>query len=212
MNAVTTHFAIKIAKPPGDRWVQLPVDKPKRPGLFTTPRGKDKDLAQWAAITALELLGPETDDERVRGYAEQLAGLTAAARERDINLAYVRMLASTRVPAANVEVSVFRTSRAYPVLTLDTLEGLYAKRDPATASLDVSRVELPAGPAVRLYREWRGGDDPSDTVVSVTYVCRPPEIKNAIVYTMSWLIDNDDAELAPYADNLATTLQITLDQ
>jgi hypothetical protein len=210
---VTTHFAIKIAKPPGDRWVQLPMDKPKRPGLFTSTRGgKDKDLAQWAAITALELLGPETANEPVRAYAEQLAGLAAAARERDIYLAYVRMLASTWVPAANVEVSVFRTSRASPVLTLDTLEELYSKRDAATARLDVSRVQLPAGPAVRLHREWQGGDDPSDTVVSVTYVCRPPEIKNAVVYTMSWLIDNDASELTPYADNLATTLRIILDQ
>lgn len=209
---MTTHFAIKIAQPTGDGWVRLPMDKPKRPGLLNATRGKDKHLAQWAAITALELLGPETDNEPVRAYAEQLAGLAVAARERDIYLAYVRMLDSTEVPAANVEVSVFRTSRAYPVLTLDAIEELYAKRDAATASLEVSRVELPAGPAVRLHREWQGGDDPSDTVVSVTYVCRPHEIKNAVVYTMSWLIDNDDPELAQYADNLATTLQITLDQ
>lgn len=209
---MTTHFAIKIAKPAGDGWVRLPTDKPRRPGLLTARRGKDKDLARWAAITALELLGPETGNEPVRACAEELAGLAAAARERDISLAYVRMLASTWVPAANVEVSLFRTSRAYPALTLDTLEKLYAKRDAATASLEVSRVELPAGPAVRLHREWQGGDDPSDTVVSVTYVCRPHEIKNAVVYTMSWLIDNDDPELAQYADNLATTLQITLGQ
>lgn len=206
---MTTHFAIKIAHPPGDGWVQLPMDKPKRPGLFTATHGKDKTLAQWATITALELLGPETDNEPVRVYAEQLAGLAAAARERDIYLAYVRMLGSAEVPAANVEVSVFRTSRAYPVLTLDTLEELYAKRDRETASLEVGRVDLPAGPAVRLHRAWQGGDDPSDTVVSVTYICRPPEIKNAVVYTMSWLIDNDDPELAQYADDLATTLRIT---
>jgi hypothetical protein len=207
---VTTHFAVKIAQPQGDGWVQLPMDKPKRAGLFTAARGgKDKNLAQWAAVTALELLGPETDNEPVRAYAEQLAGLAVAARERDIYLAYVRMLGSTEVPAANVEVSVFRTSPAYPVLTLDTLEGLYAKRDPETTSLEVGRVELPAGPAVRLYRAWQGGDDPSDTVVSVTYVCRPPEIKNAVVFTMSWLIENDEPEPAHYADNLAMTLRIT---
>jgi hypothetical protein len=206
---MTSQFAISIERPVGEGWVRLPTRKPKRPGLFTTTRGKDKNLAQWAAITALELLGPETDNEPVRAYAEQLAGLAVAARVRDIYLAYVRMLGSAEVPAANVEVSLFRTSRAYPVLTLDTLEELYAKRDPETTSLEVGRVELPAGPAVRLHRQWQGGDDPSDTVVSITYLCRPPDIKPAVVYTMSWLIDDDDPELARYADKLATTLQIT---
>jgi hypothetical protein len=209
---VTTYFAITIAEPPGDGWVRLPTNKPKRSPLLSPPHRKDKELARWAATTALQLLGPHTDHERARDYAETLAGLTVTAREHDTYLKYVQMLDSADVPAASIEVSVFRTSRTYPELTLDTLEELFGKRDAETVSLEISRVELPAGPAVRLHREWRGGEDQSDTVVSVTYVCRPPEIRNAVVYTMYWLTANDDAGRTEYADTLAATVQITVGQ
>lgn len=209
---MTTYFAITIAEPPGDWWVRLPTAKPKRRSLRITLRGKDEALADWAAITALELLGTETDDERVRDYAENLAGLEVAARERGTYLKYVQLPDAAEVPAANVEVSVFRTSRTYPELTLDTLEELYGKQGTKTVSLKTSRVELPAGPAVRLHRTWRGGDGPSDTVVSVTYVCRPPEIQNAVVYTMYWITGSDDDKRTECADTLAATLRITVDR
>jgi hypothetical protein len=39
-------------------------------------------------------------------------------------------------------------------------------------------------------------------------VCRPPEIKNAIVYTMYWSLADDDPQLTEIADSLATTLRI----
>jgi hypothetical protein len=208
---VTTHFAITVAQPPGDGWIRLPTAKPKRTGLPAALRGKDKELARWAAITALELLGPETDDEHVRDYAQKLAGLAVTARERGTYLKYVQMPDPAGVPAANIEVSVFRTSRAYPELTLDTLEELYGKQDDQTVSLQTSRAQLPAGPAVRLRREWQGNDQ-ADTVVSVTYVCRPPEIQNAVVYTMYWLTAHDDQGRTEYADTLAATLEITIDK
>jgi hypothetical protein len=209
---VTTYFAITIAEPPGDGWVRLPTAKPKRQGLRITLRGKDKALLGWAASTSRELLGPEAGDERARDYAAGLAGLAAAARERGAYLSYVQMSDSAEVPALSVEVSVFRTSRAYPELTLDTLEELFEKRGPETVSLQVSRTELAAGPAVRLHRHWQGGNDQADTVVSVTYLCRPPEIKNAVVYTMYWLIANDYPVITQYADTLAATLRITVDR
>jgi hypothetical protein len=209
---VTTHFAITIAQPPGDGWVRLPTAKPERASLLSALRGRDKALPGWAASASRELLGPDADGERARDYAAGIAGLAAAARERGAYLAYVQMSDSAEVPALSVEVSVFRTSRAYPELTLDKLEKLFEKRDPETVSLQVSRTELAAGPAVRLRRHWRGGDDQADTVVSVTYLCRPPEIQNAVVYTMYWFITNDYPVITEYADALAATLQITVDQ
>jgi hypothetical protein len=137
-----------------------------------------------------------------------LTELAAGCRERGVKLACVWIPDEVRAPVAHVAVSTIHTSHQHTVLTLDMLEGWVAKRDAATAELEVSRVEVPAGPAVRLRREWRGGDSPSETVVSVTYVCRPPEIKDAIVYTMYWVLVDDDPLLTETADSLAATLRI----
>jgi hypothetical protein len=47
------------------------------------------------------------------------------------------------------------------------------------------------------------------TVVSVTYVCRPSEIKDAIVYMMYWVLVDDEPLFTEIADSLAPTLGIT---
>jgi hypothetical protein len=205
---LTTYFSIRIAKPAGDGWVRLPAERPKRSGIAAAIRGKDKDLSEWAAATARELLGHEADPKLLDRYVSALTGLAAGARERDVKLAYAWMPGTAGLAVARIDVSMIRTSRQYPELTMDTLAEQFAQRDASTTELEVSGVELPVGPAIRLRREWRGGDSPADTAVSVTYVCRPPEIKNAVVYTMYWSLADDDPQLAEIADSLAATLRI----
>lgn len=205
---MTTYFSIKIAKPAGDGWVRLPAERPKRSGIVAAMRGKDKDLSEWAPAAARELLGPQADTKLLDTYADALTDLAAGARERNVKLAYAWMPGTAGVALARIDVSMIRTSREYPALTLDTLEEQFAKQDASTTELEVNRVELPAGPSVRLRRQWRGGDSLSDTAVSVTYVCRPPEIKNAIVYTMYWSLADDGPQLTEIADSLAATLRI----
>jgi len=205
-------YRMNISVPPGDGWVWLPTDKPKRSGLLPALRGKDRDrdrdLPGWAAATARGLLGPQADPELLGKYTDSLARRAADSRERGMKLACVWM-SEPAGAVAHIDVSTIHVSREQPALQLDTLEGQFARRDAATTRLEVSRVELPAGPAVRLRREWHdGGDSPSDTVVSVTYVCRPPEIKDAVVYTMYWVLV-DDPLFTEIADGLAPTLRIT---
>jgi hypothetical protein len=204
-------YRMNISVPPGDGWVWLPTDKPKRSGLLPALRGqdKDKDLPGWAAATARGLLGPQADPELLGKYTDSLARRAASSRERGMKLACVWM-SEPAGAVVQIDVSTIHVSREQPALQLDTLEGQFARRDTATTRLEVSRVELPAGPAVCLRREWHdGGDSPSDTVVSVTYVCRPPEIKDAVVYTMYWVLADDDPLFTEIADSLAATLRIT---
>jgi hypothetical protein len=210
-------YRMDIAVPPGDGWVWLPTtDKPRRSGLLSALRGKDNgrngdsDSPGWATATASGLLGAEADLDFLKKCADTLADLAASARGRGVKVACVWIRGSLW-PAAQIGVSTVRVSRGQPALTLDTLGERFARRDDdATALLEFSLVELPAGPAVRLRREWHdGGDGPSDTVVSVTYVCRPPEIKDAIVYTMYWVLADDDPLFTEIADSLAVTLRIT---
>ena len=164
-------YRMNIAVPPGDGWVWLPTDKPRRSSLLPALRGRDKDrdLPGWAAATARGLLGPQADPEVLSNYTDSLARRAAGSRERGMKLACVWM-SEPAGAVAQIDVSTIHVSREQPALRLDKLEGQFARRDDeATAVLEVSRVELPAGPAVRLRREWHdGGDGPEDTVVSVT--------------------------------------------
>jgi hypothetical protein len=209
------NYRMNIAVPPGDGWVWLPAEQPGRSGLLSALRGKDngKNAAsdlEWATVTASGLLGPQAGSELLKECAGTLAGLAAGARERGVKVACA-WIRDSLWPAAQINVSTIHVSRGQPALTLDTLEERFARRDDdGTAVLEVSRVELPAGPAVRLRREWHGGGGtPSDTVVSVTYACRPPRIKDAVVYMMYWVLVDDDPLFTEIADSLAATLRIT---
>jgi hypothetical protein len=210
---VTNQFAVSIDKPPGQGWVRLPMGKPKHPGLLTALRGKNRDLAEWSSAAARELLGPQAGREQLDARAETLTRLAAGGRQRGTLFKYAWMAGPDALSTAHIDISVVRISRAIPELTLDMLQEMYTNRDGAdTIVLDVSRTELPAGPAVRLHRRWQDGHDPSDTVVSVAYLCRPPQIKPAVNFTMYWLIGDDDPMLTEYADTLAATLKITVDR
>jgi hypothetical protein len=74
-------------------------------------------------------------------------------------------------------------------------------------------IRLPVGgPSHPLHRRRQADDDPADTAVLVTYLCRPPQIKAAVNFTMYWLIGDDTPALTEYADVLAATRWITVER
>jgi len=214
---MTTYFGIGLGRPPGQGWVRLPEEPEstgKSPIAALRAKSKDKnknneDLTEWAATTAGDLLGPGPDPARKAQYAETLADLAAGARKRDVRLGYAWIPNDVGAVVAKIDISVIHTTREHPELTLDLLERRFAGRDAATLELEVSRTELPVGPAVRLRREWGSADSPADAVVSVTYLVRPPAIRNAISYSMYWVLVDDDPLLTEIADSTAETLSIT---
>lgn len=210
-------YRINIAVPrPVDSWVWLPVAKPKRSGLFIALRDRgrdgDSDITEWAAAKARELLGTGADPQALRCHADSLARAASSGRKRGLKMAAVWIQKERAATVAQLEVSTWHLTRddRYS-LSLDMLERVFARRDSETAELEVSRLELPAGPAVRVRREWHQdgpGGSPEDAAVSVTYVCLPPQIKHAIVYMMYWVLADDFPELTALADSLAPTLRI----
>jgi hypothetical protein len=211
LRSVTKYFGFSIETPPGKGWVRLLAEEPKRRGIAGVVLGRDKELVNWAVEAAHELLGPEPDPDLLAKHAELLTDLTLGCRERGVIRAYAWIPDGMAAAAAKVDISMVRTSRERPVLTLDMLENSYAGRDDKTRTLEVSRTEVPAGPAIRLRREWGEGDDPSDIAVSVTYVIRPPAIRNALVYMMYWVLVDDFPALTEIADSLVRTLRVTTD-
>lgn len=215
---MTRYFGIGIDSPPGDGWVRLPVEKPKRCGLAGVFRGRDSELADWADATARELtstdgssatdLGPDV----LARYTELLTDLTVSARKRDAVRSYAWVPRSMKgALIAKIDISAIRWSSEGPEFTLDALEEIIAKRDENTIELEITRTQVPAGPAIRS-RVVQGIHTPGDTVdaseavVSITYAIRPPAIRNAVVYVMSWVLADDFPALTETADSLVKTL------
>lgn len=207
---MTTGICAAIAQPPGEGWVQFPAATPRHGGLLGALRGtgKDEDLTGWAAATARELPGPRADPSLAGSYAATLAKLAASGRKRSLLLGYV-WLPGTTGPVAQIDVSMLHAARTRSGLTIDMLEKQFNHPDPGTVEFEFSKVQLPAGPALRTRQVWQAADSPSDTALFVTYACLPPEIGDAVMYTMYWTLPDDDPALTETADNLATTLRIT---
>jgi len=207
---MTTAVSAAIAQPPGDGWVRFPAARPRHTGPLSALRGpgKDEDLTGWAAAAARGLPGPRADPGLAGTYAVMLAELAASGRERGLLLGYAWLPGATG-PVAQIDVSLLRAARARTGLTVDMLEKQFGRPDPGTVEFEVSKVQLPAGPALRTRQVWQAGDSPSDTALSVTYACRPPEISDAVMYTMYWTIADDEPRLTEIADALAATLRIT---
>jgi hypothetical protein len=208
---VTKYFGFSMAAPPGKGWVRLLVDKPKRRGITERLLGRDDELTDWAVTTAHDLLDPDPDPDLLARYAKFLTEQTLACRSRDAARAYAWLPEHWTVPAVLIEVTVDRISRARPEITLDMLEKAYAATNDKTHALEVSQLDLPAGPTIRIRREWGEGNEPSDIAVSVTYAIRPRAIKDAIHYMMYWVLIDDYHELTEIADDLAKTVRITTD-
>jgi hypothetical protein len=209
---MTTHFGIGIDSPPGDGWVRLPVEKPKRRGLTGAFRGRDSELSGWADATARELIGASPDPDVLAKYTETLTDLTVSARKRDVLRSYAWVPKSMNgALIATIDISTIRWSSESPEPTLDALEKMHAKRDDGTIELEITRTEVPAGPAVRR-RLVQGNlvpgskDDASEAVVSITYAIRPPAIRSAVIYVMSWVLMDDFPTLTEIADSLVKTL------
>jgi hypothetical protein len=190
------------------------VERPKR--KFGSKRGLEKPLTDWAAAQAREALGT---DPAAEAYAKMLARLAKSARERGERLAFSWFPKPGGLPAAQLSVATFSGSGGE--LTLDKLEEEFGWRDDQTRTLEIGQAGLPAGEAIRVRREQADGDGASsedetagsgspDVAVSVTYAILAPELDDALVYTMFWLLADDDPALADLADMTAWSLRVTV--
>jgi hypothetical protein len=204
------HFGIGIDSPPGHGWVRLPVEKPKRRGLGGVFRGRDSELSGWADATARALTGTDgtgADPDVLARYTGLLTDLTVSARERDVLRSYAWVPRSMNgAPVATIEISTIRWPMEGPEFTLDALEQTHAVRDDSTIELEITRTEVPAGPAIRRRLVQGNENDATEAVVSITYAIRPPAIRSAVVYVMSWVLIDDFPALTETADSLVRTL------
>lgn len=203
-----TDLALSITPPRGPGWVQLLVEPPARK-LFGSKRGLEKPLTDWAAAQARATFGPDSAPGAVSAYTDMLTRLARSGRERGEKLAFAWFPEPGGLPVAQVSVSTLGSAGEPP--TLDALEEKFGWRDSQTGPLEIERMDLPGGPAVRVRREQAtgdGGDASSDVAVSVTYAFLPPQLNSALVFTMFWTLSDDEPLFNEIADSTAKTLRV----
>ena len=127
MSAPTSSW-VYLIEPPDDGWIWLPQP--------------DEDIAGWAQEVCTALYGTGRDEPVL---AERLRGFAVAYRQRGGDLGAIWV----PDPAYGVLASLV-TDRYQLDCTLDQLAREESVPDhPALAAPQVSRVDLPAGPAMR---------------------------------------------------------------
>jgi hypothetical protein len=200
-----TDFDIKFSYPEG--WLQLPVtasgDEPE----------SGKDLEQWAADTARATLGPDAPADLVQERATELASLTLGSRARQAWYGLAYFPAGAPGLVALLDVLRLVPDPDYPEITLDLVQGMYAKDSAdAVGELETSRTELPSGPAVRIRAKQIDGRDPTGQgtlMEGVTHAIRPPGTRDAVITQMSWTALPLGEKLAEMADAIAGSITVT---
>jgi hypothetical protein len=181
------------------------------------PVASDKPLKELGREVALNVLGMGTPEDRLDKFAHVVRDGTKSCRDRQ-----VMMGALIFFPDYN---------RLPPVATLDVSGG--HSREPGQPSslefyrehrgtpnkntvgpVEVTDVQLPAGPAIRIHRRYWPKQTLAPTAhlwEEVSFAVRPPQILETVLLTVSWVELDLSAPLIKIADAVAPTLEIKLD-
>jgi hypothetical protein len=176
------------------------------------PVNVDGDLTMWAESTSRARQGYEAHEEDVQRFAQEILAAAADSSKREVALAYLLPDDVLPVELARIEVVDVNPDEDVPEVTLEWLEQIFS--DPGmelTAPVQVWRVDLPAGPSVRLVRQVIGELDEfgdGKLLHSVIYAVRPPATDFAIVLSVTWSAVVLAPELLAMTDELAQTLQV----
>jgi hypothetical protein len=113
---------------------------------------------------------------------------------------------------ALLEVEVVHPDETVPQISLDWLAETFSADD--FGPPEISRAELPIGPAVRLRQNFAAEGSPRRgpgvLLRTVTYGIRPTGTDSAVMLLVSWTSPGIDEELEEAADSIAATLTVDL--
>lgn len=184
---------------PDPRWVRLPLDAPAESG--------------WQDEAAGRLLPPDTPQDQRADLARQLEFWLGDCQERAVPTAFALVPEQLATVAALAELHTYMTDPGNPEPgTIEWLShNLAVDQQPATGPAIRERVELPAGPAIRLravYAETPDQEGSGMLVERVMHAVRPPQIGDMLLLSTTWAVLALGDELAARADELAETLRV----
>jgi hypothetical protein len=194
------NWTVDIKIPPTALWLPLKSDLPL------------KELGRRAAIKVLGEGKPEADLEK---FAQVISDHTEDCQRRQVRKGGIVFFPDfNRLPPI-ATIDVFTEYSQTPPSTLDHYRELYGTPDRnALSPIEMTDVDLPAGPAVRFHSGyWQKSRLPvviDRPHLHVTYAVRPPAIEDAVLLMVAWTEFKFSEALVNMADAMAQTLEVRL--
>lgn len=187
-----------IAVPPD--WVPLPIEP-------------SDDVRSWSKSTATELrdrskaAGYELDKATLR---KDLRARAEDSRGREPFYAFALYPDGFDTALAILEVDLIHPDDTVPELTLDWLAETFSAHD--FGPPQISRTELPIGPAVRIRQNFAADNPPRRgpgiLMETLTYGTLPTGAESAVMLLMSWTVPGLTEEMEEAADSIAKTFTV----
>lgn len=184
------------------------------------PLGSDKSLQEIGARAVLKVLGTGTPEDRLEKFARVIRTGTKSSRDRGAMMGGLIFFPDYQrlPPIATVDVFGYHADEPGKPSSLDVFREHFGT--PGTPGADmagpveVTGLELPAGPAIRFHRRFLPEQCPDPVAYhweEVVFTVRPPQISDSVVVTISWVEARFSEALIDAADAMAPTLAINLD-
>ncbi len=181
------------------------------------PLGSDKPLQEIGARAALKGLGTGTPEDRLEKFARVIRIGTKSSRDRGALMGGLTVFPDDQrlPPIATVDVFGYHADEPGKPSSLDVFREHFGTSGADMAGpVEVTDLELPAGPAIRFHRRFLPEQCPDPVAYhweEVVFAVRPPQISDSVVVTISWVEARFSEALIDAADAMAPTLAISLD-
>ncbi|MET7451251.1 hypothetical protein ABZT03_04995 [Streptomyces sp. NPDC005574] len=179
------------------------------------PQEPDDNVKDWAKRTAAELYersstaGHTLDEKALR---KDLRSWADDSRSRAPLYGFAFYPDGFDFALALLEVEVILPDETVPQISLDWLAETFSAHD--FGPPDISRTDLPVGPAVRLRQNFAAEGSPRGgagvLLRTVTYGIRPTGTDGALVLLVSWTAPGLEEEMEAAADSIAQTITVEL--
>jgi hypothetical protein len=188
---------------------------------FMLPVARDhRSLDEMGREAAEKVYGSHAPEEQLKAFARFIHDGTKDCRQRGVKMGGLIFFPDFNrlPPVANVDVYGYYSSKGPGTpSSLEFYREHFGTPDKDTVGpIEVTDVQLPAGPAIRFHRRFWPKPIPRWAAVShqweeVMYAVRPPQINDAVVLTVAWVEFKFSEALIKSADAIAQTLEIKVD-
>jgi hypothetical protein len=186
------------------------------PTTLWLPLGNDLSAKEIGRRGAVKILGNDASKDRLHKFARVVSDGVTDCRRRGVRLGGLLFYPDYNrlPPIANIDVYEYYSNDPERPTSLEFYREVYGTpTERSIGPVEVTDLELPAGPAVRFHqRYWPkpSGDPIIHEWEEVRFAVVPPQADSAFVLKVGWVEPQFSEALVNMADAIAQTLEIKL--